>query len=120
MLYKFNESLTSIVEDNEVHSNNWFAAHIYSEMQDRIFMILSKDVNLLETAYNMFMDVIESESGSTETAFNEFDEFVKSNNLVFLDDEINLEYDRVNKVASNTETGEVYDVIIVYNYAARF
>lgn len=120
MFYKFNESLTQIVEDTSLYEP-YYAAHIYSEMQDRIFLILSKDKSLLQTAYDMFLGVIESETGSTETAFDEFDKFIKDNNLIYLDSEVNLDYDILNRTANNTETGEVYNNIdLALNYSARF
>ena len=119
MFYKFNESLTQIVEDTGLYQD-WLAAYIYTEMQDREYMILSKDKQLLDTAYKMFVDVVESPSGSVETAFDEFDEFVKSNNLIFLDSEYNLEYSCIKGTVLNTVTGETYKVNTIYDYHSRF
>lgn len=118
-MYKIDTNTKQIVEDVSLY-HEWYAAYLYSEMQDRNYLIMSKDKSLLNTAYKMFIDVLYSETGSTESAFNEFDKFVEDNHLVFLDSEYNLEYDGVNHIALNTQTGQEYKVNPIFSYSARF
>ncbi len=117
-LYKFNESNSKIIEDTNLQSS-YYGARIYTSMQDREFLIISKNKELVYAAFDLFIDLVNSFE-STEDCFNKFDEFIKHNDMVYLDSETNLKYSAQLNRAYNTETGEVYDIELIHDYSSRF
>lgn len=58
----------------------------YTTMNFETFLILGTDEKIIEIAHKLFLNIIENSFDDSKKSFEKFDDYIKENNLIYLDD----------------------------------